>query len=91
MTVGICFIWEIIEFRGSNHKQTKVIKVKDETNAAYDLPSFTGNEFRFLSGKLNRRELLLFLTGRDPDAMNQVVGAFVHFFRNTKKKDKPKE
>ena len=48
--------------------------MKDETNAAYELPSFTGNEFRFLSGKLNRRELLLFLTGRDPDAMNKVVG-----------------
>jgi len=65
--------------------------VKDEPKAAYDLPSFTGNEFRLLSGKLNRRELLLFLTGRDPDAMNKVVGALVHFFRNTKKKDKPKE
>ena len=65
--------------------------MKDETNAAYDFPSFTGNEFRFLSGKLNRRELLLFLTGRDPDAMNKIVGAFVHFFGNTKKKDKPKE
>lgn len=65
--------------------------MKDETNAAYDLPTFTGKEIRFLSGKLNRRELLLFLTGRDPDAINKVVGAFVHFFRNTKKKDKPKE
>ena len=65
--------------------------MKDETNAAYDFPSFTGNEFRFLSGKLNRRELLLFLTGRDPDAMNKIVGAFVHFFGNAKKKDKPKE
>ena len=65
--------------------------MKDETNAVYDLPTFTGKEIRFLSGKLNRRELLLFLTGRDPDAMNKVVGAFVHFFRNTKKKDKPKE
>ncbi len=65
--------------------------MKNETNAAYDLPSFTGNEFRFLSGKLNRRELLLFLTGRDPDAMNKVVGALVHFFRNTNKKDKPKK
>ena len=68
-----------------------MIKVKDETNAAYDLPSFSGKEIRFLSGKLNRRELLLFLTGRDPDAMNKVVGAFAHFFRNTKKEDKPKE
>ena len=65
--------------------------MKNEPNAAYDLPSFSGKETRFLSGKLNRRELLLFLTGRDPDAMNKVVGAFVHFFRNTKKKDKPKE
>ena len=65
--------------------------MKDETNAVYDLPTFTGKEIRFLSGKLNRRELLLFLTGRDPDAMNKVVGAFVHLFRNTKKKDKPKE
>ena len=65
--------------------------MKGEINVAYELPSFTGNEFRFLSGKLNRRELLLFLTGRDPDAMNKVVGALVHFFRNTKKKDKPKE
>ena len=65
--------------------------MKDETNAAYDLPTFTGKEIRFLSGKLNRRELLLFLTGRDPDAINKVVGAFVHFFRNTKKKDEPKE
>jgi hypothetical protein len=37
------------------------------------LPSFSGKEIRFLSGKLNRRELLLFLTGRDPDAMNKVV------------------
>ena len=91
MTASICFLEELKEVRGSNHKQEKVIKVKNETNAAYDLPSFTGNEFRFLSGKLNRRELLLFLTGRDPDAMNKVVGAFVHFFRNTKKKDKPKE
>lgn len=88
MTVSICFISEIKEFRGSNHKQAKVIKVRDETNAIYGSRSFTGNEFRFLSGKLNRRELLLFLTGRDPDAMNKVVGAFVHFYRNTKKKDK---
>ncbi len=65
--------------------------MKNEPNASYDLPSFSGKEIRFLSGKLNRRELLLFLTGRDPDAMNKVIGAFVHFFRNTKKKDKPKE
>ena len=65
--------------------------MKDEPKAAYDLPSFTGKEIRFLSGKLNRRELLLFLTGRDPDAMNKVVGAFVHFFRNVTKKDNLKE
>ena len=64
--------------------------MKDETNAAYDLPTFTGKEIRFLSGKLNRRELLLFLTGRDPDAINKVVGAFVHFFKSTEKKNKSK-
>ena len=64
--------------------------MKDETNAAYDFPSFTGNEFRFLSGKLNRRELLLFLTGRDPDAINKIVGAIVHFFKTTEKKNKSK-
>jgi hypothetical protein len=55
------------------------------------LPSFTGNEFRFLSGKLNKRELLLFLMGRDPDAMNKVVGAIIHFFKNTEKKNKSKK
>ena len=64
--------------------------MKNETNAAYDLPSFTGNEFRFLSGKLNGRELLLFLTGRDPDAINKIVGAIVHFFKSTENKNKSK-
>ena len=47
-----------------------------------NLIGLTGKELRFLSGKLNRREALYLLTGRDPNSMNKIVGAFVHFFRS---------
>lgn len=52
-----------------------------------NLIGLTGKELRFLSGKLNRREALYLLTGRDPNSMNKIVGAFVHFFRSEANKD----
>ena len=54
---------------------------------ANNLIGLTGKELRFLSGKLNRREALYLLTGRDPNSMNKIVGAFVHFFRSEANKD----
>ena len=54
---------------------------------ANNLIGLTGKELRFLSGKLNRREALYLLTGRDPNSMNKIVGAFVHFFRGEAYKD----
>ena len=52
-----------------------------------NLIGLTGKELRFLSGKLNRREALYLLTGRDPNSMNKIIGAFVHFFRSEANKD----
>ena len=54
---------------------------------ANNLIALTGKELRFLSGKLNRREALYLLTGRDPNSMDKIVGAFVHFFRSEANKN----
>jgi hypothetical protein len=56
----------------------------------HKLLSFTSREIRFLSGKLNRREALYLLTGRDPNSMNKIVGALIHFLKNESKKDDAK-
>ena len=66
-----------------NQKFTLCEGVKMTNN----LIGLTGKELRFLSGKLNRREALYLLTGRDPNLMNKIVGAFVHFFRSEANKD----
>jgi hypothetical protein len=66
-----------------NQKFTLCEGVKMTNN----LIGLTGKELRFLSGKLNRREALYLLTGRDPNSMNKIVGAFVHFFRSEANKD----